>query len=425
MINIKHHDIKQQIFDGTFGLERETLRVDKDGYLAQTPHPFKDDRFIVKDFCENQAEINTGVHLSAKGVIAELAAHTKRLCDAMVEDEVLWMYSNPPYLRSEEEIPVAVFGDDARGKFSYRMYLCEKYGKRKMTLSGIHVNYSFSDKLLKTAFDISGEDDFTAYKNGVYLTLAQGLAEYGWINNLLICSSPLSDGSYEDPKKLGEDSFNGFASLRCSSQGYWNRFVPILSYEDIKAYAGSIQRYIDDQSLISASELYYPIRLKPRGRNRLNLLVQNGVNHIEIRNIDLNPFCDTGIDERDLKFIELLIIYLGATYDGKLSENDQLRAVKNFQSAAEFDIDKAKIILSNGEEASAREAGLKLLSQIRGFFDEHELGVVHDTLDFQLRKLTQSNCRYAEKVIHDFSGGYVTKGLRHFHVLHSHITEDA
>lgn len=29
-------------FEGGFGLERETLRLDKNGRLAQTPHPFDD-----------------------------------------------------------------------------------------------------------------------------------------------------------------------------------------------------------------------------------------------------------------------------------------------------------------------------------------------------------------------------------------------
>ena len=60
------------LLGGTFGLERETLRVNAAGGMAQTPHPFPDDLHIVKDFCENQAEINTGVHDSAQGAIDAL-----------------------------------------------------------------------------------------------------------------------------------------------------------------------------------------------------------------------------------------------------------------------------------------------------------------------------------------------------------------
>ena len=85
------------LLGGTFGLERETLRVNAAGGMAQTPHPFPDDLHIVKDFCENQAEINTGVHDSAQGAIEELLQHSKRLSDEINNrGERLWLYSNPP-----------------------------------------------------------------------------------------------------------------------------------------------------------------------------------------------------------------------------------------------------------------------------------------------------------------------------------------
>ena len=77
-------------------------------------------------------------------------------------------------------------------------------------------------------------------------------------------------------------------------------------------YAGSIQRYLNSGTLAGVGELYYPIRLKPKGANRLNNLVQNGVNHIELRNIDINPFAESGLDVRDLQFIELALILFGS-----------------------------------------------------------------------------------------------------------------
>ena len=47
---------------------------------------------------------------------------------------------------------------------------------------------------------------------------------------------------------------------------------------------------------------HYPIRLKPRGANRLETLREQGVNHIELRMIDLNPLRKEGINVRDVKF---------------------------------------------------------------------------------------------------------------------------
>ena len=379
-----------QLLSGTFGLERETLRVTAEGSMARSPHPFPDDPHIVKDFCENQAEINTGVHDTAQGAIDELSEHSNRLTEEIKKrGERLWLYSNPPAIKSPDDIPVAVYEGDQQGKHSYRLYLAEKYGKYKMTLSGIHVNYSLSEEMLRYSFPHSSHGDFVKFKNHAYLRLAQGLLEYGWLINLLLSASPVCDGSYFSPDRLGETVVTDYASIRCGKEGYWNTFTPIIFYDDILEYAGSIQRYLNSSTLAGVGELYYPIRLKPKGANRLNNLVQNGVNHIELRNIDINPFAESGIDARDLQFIELLCLWIYADYKDKLAYNDQIRVVANLKNAALYDIDTTTI---NGTE-SLREAGLRILGEMKNFYGETA------TLTFQIQKLTEPGKRYAERVI--------------------------
>ena len=389
---------------GTFGLERETLRVTSNGYMAQTPHPFPDDEHIVKDFCENQAEINTGVHNTAQGAINELKKHSERLKEKIKKrGELLWMYSNPPHIKNENDIPVAVYEGDQKSKHSYRKYLAEKYGKYKMTLSGIHVNYSLSEKLLKTAFSKSDYSDYTEFKNSAYLRLAQGLTEYGWIINLLLSASPVCDGSYLNPKQIRETVITEYASVRCGKEGYWNDFTPVLSYDSILSYADSIQKYIDNGSLAGVGELYYPIRLKPKGVNRLNNLVQNGVNHIELRNIDINPFAEEGIDVRDLEFLELLMLWIFCTYEKNLSETDQIHAVENFKNSALYDIDNTTIPADNNKKESLRTAGLRILSEMREFFGDSSV------LQYQFQKLTEQDARYADKVRANLKDNYINK----------------
>ncbi len=379
-----------KLLTGEFGLERETLRVTGDGHLAHTPHPFPNDPNIVKDFCENQTEINTGVHTSAEAVIEELAEHTQRLNKALEERrERLWLYSNPPRIKNADDIPVALYEGNQSSKHSYRLYLAEKYGKYKMTLSGIHVNYSLSEELLRQSFDVSSSEDFTG--------LAESLTAYGWIINLLLSASPVCDGSYFSPKRIGEPVLTRYASLRCGEEGYWNSFTPHLSYDSVLSYALSIQRYIDSGALAGVGELYYPIRLKPRGANRLNTLVQNGVNHIEIRNVDINPLASQGIDRRDLQFIELLILYLVS----EPRKQPQELAVQNYKNAALFDIDKAMITLPEGDMLCAREAGLLLLDRMTAFYSRGQYAAsysVSDILDYQIDKLTVKGARYADRI---------------------------
>ena len=215
-----------QLLSGTFGLERETLRVTAEGSMARSPHPFPDDPHIVKDFCENQAEINTGVHDTAQGAIDELSEHSNRLTEEIKKrGERLWLYSNPPAIKNADDIPVAVYEGDQQGKHSYRLYLAEKYGKYKMTLSGIHVNYSLSEEMLRYSFPHSSHGDFVKFKNHAYLRLAQGLLEYGWLINLLLSASPVCDGSYFSPDRLGETVVTDYASIRCGKEGYWNNIT--------------------------------------------------------------------------------------------------------------------------------------------------------------------------------------------------------
>ena len=78
----------------------------------------------------------------------------------------------------------------------------------------------------------------------------------------------------------------------------------------IKSYAASINDYVKKGALFSAGELYMPVRLKSAGANSLDALIENGVDHIELRMFDLNPSAPLGIDGRDLEFAHLLMIFL-------------------------------------------------------------------------------------------------------------------
>ena len=199
MLHIEDYDVKNHILDGNFGLEKESLRILKDGTLSHSLHPFPDDEHIVKDFCENQTEINTSVHTSAKEAIGELEFHNGRIHERLknlTEREYLWPFSNPPYIENESDIPVAVFGGIEVSKAAYREYLSAKYGRYKMTFSGIHVNYSFSEELLKIDFNLQEETDYQKYKSRFYLTLAQKMAAYGWLLVAVTAASPLLDSSF-------------------------------------------------------------------------------------------------------------------------------------------------------------------------------------------------------------------------------------
>ncbi len=243
MLHADAPQVKKLLLKGNFGLEKESLRVDVDGFLTHTSHPFPNDDHIVRDFCENQTEINTPVtHCAAEAVQAliQYDRQIQKTLKYLPSREYLWPFSNPPYIRNEADIPVARFFGEQAGKTEDREYLSDRYGRYKMALSGIHVNYSFDEELLREDFSLSEAADFDEYRDQLYVVLAEKAAAYGWLLVAVTAASPLLDSSFVEKGKFDGDTFNGLASTRCSELGYWNYFAPIFNYTNIRAYADSI-----------------------------------------------------------------------------------------------------------------------------------------------------------------------------------------
>lgn len=414
MLHIEDPEIRRLLLNGNFGLEMESLRVDENGFLSHTRHPFPDDAHIVRDFSENQAEINTPVTHSAAEAVASLRYFYQKIQRGLREltpREYLWPFSNPPYIRNEEDVPVAIFEGELAPKTEYREYLSDRYGRYKMTFSGIHFNYSFSEELLQREFVLSGEPDYAEFKNQFYVVLAERAVAYGWLLVAVTAASPLLDSSFVEKGKLDQDHFSGMASVRCSEMGYWNYFAPILDYTNIRTYADSIQEYVDNGLIRSPSELYYPIRLKPRGQNILSVLREQGVDHIELRMFDVNPLASCGVDERDVVFAQLMLAWLAATPRQPFSVKDQVQAVQNFKNAAHYDLKTVKIVAPDGQVCSVTDAALKVLERMREFYRDFPASV-KNVLDFETEKFLDGEKRYAWKIRKEFSDGYVKKGLK-------------
>jgi len=427
MFHTENQYIARLLLTGNFGLERETLRVTEDGRLSHTDHPFShDDSHIVRDFCENQVEINTGIHPDAQGVIDELAAHHRKIAQTLSqlpEKETLWMSSNPPYISNEEDIPVAKFFGKNSEKTTYREYLSNKYGRYKMAFSGIHFNYSFSGELLRKNYEVEtgihiekGNEtpEYQEYCDTLYLNLAENCLHYGWLVVALTAASPLIDSSFVGGDG-GKTVFSGMSSIRCSELGYWNFFVPTLDYNNVNNYADSIEHYVKNGLISAPSELYYPVRLKPRGKNLLSTLRESGINHIELRPIDLNPLADFGIDVRDIEFLQLFLAYLASVNPLKLSAKDQVQSIQNFKSAAHYDIHNTKIMYPDNRALSIKDAAKELLDKIQIFYNQTDTGNnghIADIIHYQLKKMEDpENYNYARIVNREFSDGFAAKTL--------------
>ncbi|MCD8148790.1 MAG: hypothetical protein LUE92_04335 [Clostridiales bacterium] len=445
-------ELKKYISGGRFGLEKESLRVDQQGYLSHTPHPFPDDCRIDRDFCENQVELITGVNDSIEDVWAELAGLYRETADRLLEletgREYLWPFSNPPYVCGEADIPIANFTGRQEGKGVYREYLASKYGKKKMLYSGIHYNFSFPEDLLRADFAWRGkkkavneteknlvsndkrektdsreenraagekDQEFREYKDQIYLELGKKAVKYSWLIVYLTAASPVLDGSYYRVGDLDETVVSRYASPRCSEIGYWNSFVPVLDFSSLDAYADSIDGYVKNRMITASTELYYPVRLKARGENTTDNLRKNGVSHVELRMLDLNPLCPVGIRRQDLRFIHLLLVWLMLQEDEVLGTMEQNIAIRNMKEAARFSPDEIQIEFGWHQSRPVREAAAEVLDAMEETLPEYFVGqedMVRECLAFQREKVEDSSKRYAAQVRERFQKGYVKKGIR-------------
>lgn len=413
MLHAQSEKIKPLLLKGNFGLEKESLRIDEGGFLAHTEHPFPDDDHVVRDFCENQTEINTPVAENPHDVVMLLDHYYRKIQKQLAsldEPEYLWPFSNPPYIRNENDIPIANFQGKQVSKTEYREYLSARYGRYKMTFSGIHFNFSFGEELLKADFALSDETDFTEYKNQLYVALAEQTVAYGWLMVAVTAASPLMDSSFVEKGRFDEDVFNGMASVRCGELGYWNFFAPVLDYSSVEAYADSIQKYVSDGFLRFPSELYYPVRLKPAGENTLRNLRERGVNHIELRMFDLNPLVSCGVDERDVAFAQLLLVWLASIPPQPFSESAQVQAIQNFKNAAHYDLKTVNIQLPNGKVNAVADAALQVISAMEEFYRDFS-GEIKELLLFEKAKFVEQENRYSWKIRNQYGNGFVKKGL--------------
>jgi len=396
LIRFDDKALREKSMKAEYGLERESLRTTLNGKIAMTPHPFAEDKHIDRDFCECQTELITDVFDNADALLSHLGRLEDQVDEVLLkQNEVLWSFSNPPFFCSEGEIPVASFGKEQQHKNNYRAYLARKYGKKKMLFSGIHFNFSFQSELMQALYQehllkAPCKGSFQSFKNQFYLDLAARLTEYAWLVVYLTAASPVSDPSFGFQN-------NQYRSVRCGREGYWNDFVPILDYRSFSGYIQSIKSLIGQKKIAAVSELYYPVRLKPRGENRLSCLEENGVNHIELRVLDVNPLTREGIVKEDIRFLHLLMLYLASLPEKEFDEQKQSAAIGKIKQAALFENDDIK--------NEARSVLERMSDFVKTYFPK-ECAV----MDFQLAKLRNGGS-YAEIVSSIFSADYLNRGL--------------
>jgi glutamate--cysteine ligase len=419
------HDIFQSLdslkgpvwLDGLFGLEKENIRVDQAGNLALTPHPkvFGNKLkhpYITTDFSESQVEMITPPLPDIRQTIGFLDT-IHDIVSLELKDEYLWPQSLPPVLPDDQFIPIAQFGEDGREAREYREFLAAKYGPKNMLFSGIHFNFSYSEKLLKMLYrKINPSLSFDDFKDEVYLKTTRQMLRLRWLYILLYGNSPIADPSLELQCKMAPyliDSDVIALSIRNSCYGYQNFDNLYPDYSSVVNYKESINQMIQDQKIIAAKELYSPVRPKFT-RN------PDHISYLEFRFIDIDPLTKLGISHYALSFIHSLAIYgLLTDEPDDFNAAEQSQANKYQFGVALHGLNTSPFLVDKDvEQSNIWSKAQTIIREIKDVFERFEIRD-SDYL-YSLNQVAALIENPEERKVHEVLKGVVKMGYIPFHV---------
>ena len=302
--------VRPYLFQARFGLEREGHRVDAVGHLSGLNHPAalgsrNFHPYLQTDFSETQLEAITPVFEDSKHALQFMEALHDVMIRSLEQGELLWSQSMPPAL-PENESDIRLANLEKKEDVLYREGLAEKYGKRKQMVSGIHYNFEFGKDLLQAMWKQQQMVDFQTFKSEIYMKLSRQYLRYMWLITYCLGGSPrVNAGFFTDKAEKPKEPVR---SIRNSKFGYRNTSDIFVSYRNLEQYYEDLHTYVKTGALSEMKEFYSAVRL--RGGKRAEELLDVGVQYVEFRNFDLNPFVRVGMDEDTARFVHLFALYL-------------------------------------------------------------------------------------------------------------------
>lgn len=291
-----------------FGLEREGQRVTCTGQLAITDFPviFKGGQSrIQRDFAETQLELVTPIATSSTAVVAALTQLQTTVQHELAPAELIWPLSMPPVLpAATDQIRIAKLADPAA--VAYREYIAKVYGRRRQMLSGVHLNLELAPALMQTMFQHQTTvSTFQEFKAVAYFKLTQNYLHYRWLTTYLFGVTPVSEANFFTT--LDQPS-QPVRSIRNSRYGYTNASTLHVSYASLATYLSDLQTAVARGQLSAMKEFYGQVRL--RGGHQMTDLATTGVQYLELRHLDLNPFATVGITVDQIQFLQGFLLFM-------------------------------------------------------------------------------------------------------------------
>lgn len=387
------------------GIEKESLRITASGHLAQSPHPQAlgsalTHPYITTDYSEALLEFITPVYTDIESALAKLD-DVHRFTYANIGDELLWSASMPCILEGDDNIPVARYGSSnvAHMKTVYRYGLGHRYGRLMQTIAGIHYNFSMPDAYWPLAQADDGDTgDLSDYITERYLDLIRNFRRHSWLLVYLfgaspaVCASFLRGNSNHNLMPFDESGKSLHApfgtALRMGDLGYSSNAQKNLDicYNSLDSYIETLkdailephpeyealgigdnghERQLNTSLLQIENEFYSPIRPKRvarSGETALGALRRDGIEYIEVRCIDVNPFLPLGIDAEQIRFIDSFLLYCLLSDSDACNDADGVRLRENMTRVVNRGREPGLKLVTSEGEASLQELAAEIMT---------------------------------------------------------------
>ena len=386
------------------GVEKEGLRVDGNGFIAQTPHPeglgsALTHPAITTDYSEALLELVTPVCRNTDELLRALDA-IHGYVHQHLGDELLWPLSMPCRLDGDASIPIAHYGTSNIGQLKtvYRRGLAERYGRVMQSIAGTHYNFSLPDSFWRRwQHQLGDRGPLTEFRTQQYFWLIRNFRRRSWLLMYLFGASPVLDRSFVAGRRhrlaaLGEETLysSSATSLRMSDLGYNNQaqssldicfnrletftqtldhaiHTPWPPYRDIGLFRNGERIQISDSVLQIENEYYSAIRPKrttQSGEKALHALQRRGVEYVEVRCLDLDPFSAHGVSREQINFMDLFLLDC-LLADSPLIDDAECSGLDNtFEDVVTQGRATGCQLSIDGLSKGLREEGMRLLERL-------------------------------------------------------------
>ncbi len=404
------------------GIEKEGLRVDPSGELSKQSHPVGlgsalTNKTITTDYSEALLEFVTPVFTDGAAALLFLE-NLHRFTFSQLNEELIWAGSMPCHIANAAAIPIARYGSSNIGRLKhvYRVGLEHRYGKMMQTIAGIHYNFSLPDEFWQALQIQQGNtESLQSFRSSGYFKMIRNFRRYSWLLLYLFGASPALDTSFLKGKAHNllplhdRTLYLPYAtSLRMSDLGYSTKAQASLNicfnhlktyiasldkaihtayppYEKIGVKVDGLYRQLSSSILQIENEYYSDIRPKRgirSGEKPLAALRADGVEYIEVRLLDINPFLPVGIDGRQTLFIDAFLITCLLMSDTVLCPVECRMVADNLHNVLIKGREPGLLLVTPRGETTLAEAGKTLLEKIK--MTGELLDRVHQKSDYSL-----------------------------------------